>query len=51
MSEYRINSADISIRCDATVDDLIDVLEACFAPFGATVFAEDNLANRNAIIW
>ncbi|KAM0394929.1 hypothetical protein ACHAO7_004488 [Fusarium culmorum] len=28
MSEYRINSADITIRCDATVDDLIDVLEA-----------------------
>ncbi|KAK9454244.1 P-loop containing nucleoside triphosphate hydrolase protein [Dipodascopsis uninucleata] len=28
MSEYRISSADIAIRCDATVDDLIDVLEA-----------------------
>ncbi len=28
MSEYRINSADIAFRCDATVDDLIDVLEA-----------------------
>ncbi|KAF7547986.1 hypothetical protein G7046_g8833 [Stylonectria norvegica] len=28
MSEYRINSADITIRCDATVDDLIDILEA-----------------------
>ena len=28
MSEYRINSADIAIRCDATVDDLIDILEA-----------------------
>jgi len=28
MSEYRINSADIAIRCDATIDDLIDVLEA-----------------------
>ena len=28
MSEYRITSADISIRCDATIDDLIDVLEA-----------------------
>jgi len=28
MNEYRINSADISIRCDATVDDIIDVLEA-----------------------
>jgi len=30
LSEYRINSADIAFRCDATVDDLIDVLEgAC----------------------
>lgn len=28
MGEYKINSADIAIRCDATVDDLIDVLEA-----------------------
>ncbi|KAK9469447.1 P-loop containing nucleoside triphosphate hydrolase protein [Lipomyces arxii] len=28
MNEYRISSADVSIRCDATVDDLIDVLEA-----------------------
>ncbi|KAF3024322.1 GTP-binding protein rbg1 [Neopestalotiopsis sp. 37M] len=28
MNEYRINSADIAIRCDATVDDLIDILEA-----------------------
>ncbi|KAJ8100920.1 P-loop containing nucleoside triphosphate hydrolase protein [Lipomyces tetrasporus] len=28
MSEYRVSSADVSIRCDATVDDLIDVLEA-----------------------
>lgn len=28
MSEYRINSAEISFRCDATIDDLIDVLEA-----------------------
>lgn len=28
MSEYRINSADLTIRCDATVDDVIDVLEA-----------------------
>jgi len=27
LSEYRINSADIAFRCDATVDDLIDVLE------------------------
>jgi hypothetical protein len=28
MSEYRISSADIAIRCDATIDDLIDILEA-----------------------
>ena len=28
MSEYKINSADIAIRCDATIDDLIDILEA-----------------------
>lgn len=28
MSEYKINSADITLRCDATVDDLIDILEA-----------------------
>lgn len=28
MGEYKISSADIAIRCDATIDDLIDVLEA-----------------------
>lgn len=28
MSEYRLNSADIQFRCDASVDDLIDVIEA-----------------------
>ncbi len=28
MNEYKINSADIAIRCDATIDDLIDILEA-----------------------
>lgn len=28
MNEYKISSADIAIRCDATIDDLIDVLEA-----------------------
>lgn len=27
MSEYRITSAEIAFRCDATIDDLIDVLE------------------------
>lgn len=28
MGEYRINSADLAIRCDATIDDVIDVIEA-----------------------
>ncbi|CCH61249.1 hypothetical protein TBLA_0E01950 [Henningerozyma blattae CBS 6284] len=28
LNEYRINSAEVAFRCDATVDDLIDVLEA-----------------------
>lgn len=28
LSEYRISSADIAFRCDASADDLIDVLEA-----------------------
>ncbi|KAJ2239934.1 GTP-binding protein rbg1, partial [Coemansia sp. RSA 455] len=27
LSEYRIASADVSFRCDATVDDFIDVIE------------------------
>ncbi|KAJ2759249.1 GTP-binding protein rbg1 [Coemansia nantahalensis] len=27
LGEYRISSADVSIRCDATADDLIDVIE------------------------
>ncbi|KAK9765585.1 GTP-binding protein rbg1 [Basidiobolus ranarum] len=27
LSEYKIHNADISIRCDATADDLIDVIE------------------------
>ena len=27
LSEYRIHNADVLIRCDATVDDLIDVIE------------------------
>lgn len=26
-NEYRINSADVAFRCDATVDEFIDVLE------------------------
>ena len=28
LSEYRINNADVAIRCDATIDDVIDVIEA-----------------------
>lgn len=28
MSEYKINSANIAFRCDASVDDLIDAIEA-----------------------
>lgn len=27
LSEYRIHNADITLRCDATADDLIDVVE------------------------
>lgn len=27
LARYKISSADIAFRCDATVDDLIDVIE------------------------
>lgn len=27
LKEYRVNSADVTLRCDATVDDFIDVVE------------------------
>lgn len=27
LAEYKIHNADVTIRCDATVDDLIDVIE------------------------
>ena len=27
LGEYRIHNADITLRCDATADDLIDVVE------------------------
>ena len=27
LAEYRIHSADITLRCDATADDLIDIVE------------------------
>jgi ribosome-interacting GTPase 1 len=39
MSEYRITSADITIRCDATVDDLIDVLEAKSRSYIPVIYA------------
>ncbi|EEH45269.2 ribosome-interacting GTPase 1 [Paracoccidioides brasiliensis Pb18] len=39
MSEYRISSADIAIRCDATIDDLIDVLEARSRSYIPVVYA------------
>jgi small GTP-binding protein len=39
MNEYRINSADIAIRCDATIDDLIDVLEAKSRSYIPVVYA------------
>ncbi|GAA89940.1 GTP binding protein [Aspergillus luchuensis IFO 4308] len=39
MSEYKISSADIAIRCDATIDDLIDVLEAKSRAYIPVVYA------------
>ncbi|KAI2788780.1 Ribosome-interacting GTPase 1 [Penicillium oxalicum] len=39
MNEYKISSADISIRCDATIDDLIDVLEAKSRAYIPVVYA------------
>ena len=27
LSEYRVHNADVTLRCDATVDELIDVIE------------------------
>jgi uncharacterized protein len=39
MNEYRISSADIAIRCDATVDDLIDVLEAKSRSYIPVIYA------------
>ena len=39
MNEYRINSADIAIRCDATVDDIIDVLEAKSRSYIPVIYA------------
>ena len=39
MNEYRITSADIAIRCDATIDDLIDVLEAKARSYIPVIYA------------
>lgn len=39
MNEYRITSADIAIRCDATIDDLIDVLEAKSRSYIPVIYA------------
>ena len=39
MNEYRISSADIAIRCDATIDDLIDVLEAKSRSYIPVIYA------------
>ena len=39
MSEYKINSADIAIRCDATIDDLIDILEAKSRSYIPVIYA------------
>lgn len=39
MNEYRITSADIAIRCDATIDDLIDVLEARSRSYIPVIYA------------
>lgn len=39
MGEYKISSADIAIRCDATIDDLIDILEAKSRSYIPVVYA------------
>ncbi|KAK7733369.1 GTP-binding protein rbg1 [Botryosphaeria dothidea] len=39
MKEYKITSADIAIRCDATIDDLIDVLEAKSRSYIPVIYA------------
>ena len=39
MSEYKYASADIAIRCDATIDDLIDVLEAKSRSYIPVIYA------------
>ena len=39
MGEYRINSADLAIRCDATIDDVIDVIEAKNRSYMPVIYA------------
>jgi len=39
MNEYKIASADVSIRCDATIDDIIDVLEAKSRSYIPVIYA------------
>lgn len=39
MKEYKIASADIAIRCDPTIDDLIDVLEAKHRSYIPVIYA------------
>ena len=39
MSEYKISSADIAIRCDATIDDFIDILEAKSRSYIPVIYA------------
>ncbi|KAK5719343.1 GTP-binding protein rbg1 [Elasticomyces elasticus] len=39
MNEYRMNNCDIAIRCDATIDDLIDVIEAKSRSYIPVIYA------------
>ncbi|CAH1761472.1 10863_t:CDS:2 [Entrophospora sp. SA101] len=42
LSEYRIHNADITFKCDATVDDLIDVIEGQLPDYSAPVVLRQN---------
>jgi ribosome-interacting GTPase 1 len=39
LNEYRMANADVAIRCDATVDDLIDVIEAKSRSYIPVIYA------------
>ena len=39
LGEYKIANADIAIRCDATIDDLIDVIEAKSRSYIPVIYA------------